>query len=214
MASRPKLTQRRRRQALEAAVEVIAEQGLGRTRVADIARRAGLSPALLLYYFRSKDELLTQALTFAEDSFYLEIWNELTEIEDPGVRLVRLITRACPASRSPEELGQWKLWIELWARALHNTEATRKRSALDVRWRSTIADIIRSGQRSGQFAPGVNAEDFAVYLAALMDGLALQVALGDPIVAPEVMRGLCLEAATRELAFDMPHDDASLTAAK
>ena len=48
MPSRPKLTQQRRLQTLDAAVEVIGEKGLADTRVADIAERAGLSPGLLL----------------------------------------------------------------------------------------------------------------------------------------------------------------------
>ena len=84
MPSRPKLTQQRRPQTLEAAVEVIGERGLCETRVADIAIQAGLSPALLLYYFGSKDNLLTEALTYAEDAFYLKTFHELSSIATPG----------------------------------------------------------------------------------------------------------------------------------
>jgi AcrR family transcriptional regulator len=205
--ARPKLTQRRRLQALEAAVEVIAEKGLGATRVADIAKRAGSSPALLLYYFRSKDELLTEALTYAEDRFYLELWHELTELDDPRARLVWLINRSCPADGSLDELGHWTLWIELWALALHHPEAGRKRRAMDLRWRSTIAEIVLLGQREGHFAREHDAELVALWLAALMDGLALQVALGDPSVTPDVMRRVCIEAATEQLRFGALIDD-------
>jgi AcrR family transcriptional regulator len=204
MASRPKLTQRRRLQTLEAAVEVIAEKGLGDTRVADIARRANLSPALLLYYFRSKDELLTEALTFAEDRFYLDTWHELTELEDPRARMIRLIERSCPVEDSQGELGEWTLWVELWARALHHPKAGSKREALDRRWRGTIAEIVRLGQQEGRFAAEVVPDEFAVRLAALMDGLALQVVLKDPAVTPEVMLRLCIGAATQQLGFSLP----------
>jgi AcrR family transcriptional regulator len=215
VASRPKLTQRRRLQALEAAVEVIAEKGLSETRVADVAARAGLSPALLLYYFRSKNELLTDALTFAEDRFYLATFHELTELDDPRLRLVRLIDLSCPTDAEGADVrGDWALWLELWARALRHPEATRKREALDRRWRNTIAEIVRAGQDEGHFDRACDADDFSIRLAALMDGLALQVVLEDPAVSPARMRRPCVEAATRQLGFAVPEGGALVASGK
>jgi AcrR family transcriptional regulator len=189
---------------LDAAVEVIAEKGLADTRVSDIAERAGLSPGLLLYYFKSKDELLTEALTYAEDRFYLEIFHEMSEISDPRERLERVITQSCLIDTASGDSSDWKLWIELWARAMHNREAAVKREALDRRWRSTIAETVRAGQEEGYFLAEVDPEDFALRLAALMDGLALQVVLGDPAVTMEKMRELCIESATQRLGFEIP----------
>ena len=48
MGTRPRLTKKRRTQMLEAAAEVIGERGLCETRIADVAERAGLSPALVV----------------------------------------------------------------------------------------------------------------------------------------------------------------------
>ncbi|CAN5729553.1 TetR/AcrR family transcriptional regulator [soil metagenome] len=202
MGARPRLTQHRRLQALEAAREVIAERGLADTRIADVAERAGLSAALLLYYFKSKDNLLTDALAFAEDRFYLETFHELAAVDGAKDRLVRLIELACPRDTSRSETGDWRLWLELWSRALRDPEAARKREALDRRWRTTIADIVRIGQRRGEFVGDQDPNEFAVRLAALIDGLALQVVLRDPEVTVETMRNLCLDMAQRELSFD------------
>jgi AcrR family transcriptional regulator len=210
--ARARLTQRRRLQALEAAVEVIAERGLGDTRVADIARRAGLSPGLLLYYFKSKDDLLTEALTFAEDRFYLETWHELTDLDDPPRRLLRLISLSCP-SGDPADPGDWTLWVELWARALRHPDSRRNREALDRRWRSTIAEIVRAGQEGGHFDGSLDADDFALGLAALIDGLALQVVLNDPSVSSDKMRRLCIETAASQLRFEVP-EEATTTAGR
>jgi AcrR family transcriptional regulator len=203
MPSRPKLTQQRRLQTLDAAVEVISEKGLADTRVADIAERAGLSPGLLLYYFRSKDDLLTEALTYAEDRFYLDTFHELSEIPDPRRRLIRLIVLSCPTDPATGDLDDWPLWIELWARAMHYPEAARKREALDRRWRNTISDIVRAGQEQGHFATEVDADDFALRLAALMDGLALQMVLKDTAVTTGKMRDLCIDTATQRLRFEL-----------
>ena len=207
--SRPKLTQQRRLQTLEAAVEVIGERGLCDTRIADIASRAGLSPALLLYYFGSKEKLLTEALTYSEDRFYLTTFHELSDVADVRIRLVRLIDLAVPPDNSRGELtGDWTLWVELWARALRDDDAAVKRAALDRRWRTTIADIVREGQRAGDFDKDVDPDEFALRLGALMDGLAIQMLLDDPDIDAVKMRRLCLETATKQLAFEIPEEAA------
>jgi AcrR family transcriptional regulator len=139
MGARPKLTQKRRTQMLEAAMEVIADRGLCDTRIADVAERAGSSPALVVYYFGTKEKLLTEALAYAEDLFYIEAFRELTGIEGASERLVRLIELACPPVVRREADEYWTLWVELWSRALRNDEAARKREALERRWRRVRA---------------------------------------------------------------------------
>jgi AcrR family transcriptional regulator len=201
MGARPRSTQKRRTQMLEAAMEVIVERGLCETRIADVAERADLSPALVVYYFGSKETLLTEALAYAEDLFYIEAFRELTGIEGATERMVRLIDLACPPVVRRESDEYWTLWVELWSRALRNDEAARKREALERRWRNTIAEVVREGQRSGEFGP-CDPERFATYLSALMDGLALQVLFGDPAVDGELVNEMCLEAAAGELGFD------------
>jgi AcrR family transcriptional regulator len=201
MGTRPKLTQKRRTQMLEAAAEVIGERGLCDTRISDIAERAGLSPALVVYYFGTKEKVLTEALAYAEDLFYIEAFRELTGIEGASEKLVRLIELACPAVERSEIDEYWALWVELWSRALRNDEAARKREALDQRWRTTIAEVVREGQRSGEFAP-CDPDRFATYLAALMDGLSLQGLLHDSAVSSELINEMCLDAAAQQLGFD------------
>jgi len=201
MSARPKLTQKRRTQMLEAAVEVIGERGLCDTRIADVAQRAGLSPALVVYYFGSREALLTEALAYAEDLFYIEAFRELTGIEGATGRLVRLIELSCPPVVRRETDEYWTLWVELWSRALRNEEAARKREALERRWRNTIAEVVREGQRSGEFGP-YDPERFATYLSALMDGLALQALFRDPAVDGRLVNEMCMDAAARELGFD------------
>jgi AcrR family transcriptional regulator len=198
----PRLTRQRRQQIIEAATLVIAERGLCETRVADIGARAGVSAALVLYYFGSKDHLLTEALTFAEDRFYLETFHELARLERARDRLVRLIDLSFPpAGATGDTRSDWVLWFELWSRALRDPEVARKREALDRRWRDTIADVVREGQRLGEFAD-VDPETFALRLASLLDGLAIQVVLGDPACPPQTVRRVALEAAGRELGFE------------
>jgi AcrR family transcriptional regulator len=195
-----RLTRSRRREILDAAIEVIAENGLCDTRVADVAKRAGLSPGLVIYYFDSKDRLLTEALTLAEDRFYLDSFHAITGVPSAWDRLRRLIEHACSLPGGNLDRG-WILWTELWSRALHDSFAAAKREALDRRWRSTIEDIVRAGVQSGEFR-SVEPGGFALHLSALMDGLAVQVILADKEVSAERMRVVCLDLAARELGVE------------
>jgi BetI-type transcriptional repressor, C-terminal len=97
-------------------------------------------------------------------------------------------------------LKEWVLWLDLRARAPRDPGVARDREALDRRWRQTIAGIVRQGQQAGEFAP-VDADDFSLFLAALIHGLAIQVVLGDPGVPAERMFDLCMATCARELGF-------------
>ena len=61
-----------------AACRVLAERGLSSTRVADIAREAGVSSAAIHYYFKSKDEVLLAALLWTGEQLHAGL-RRLTE---------------------------------------------------------------------------------------------------------------------------------------
>ena len=61
MSPRPQVDHIRKPQILNAAGEVIARKGVDATRIADVAEAAGTSPAAVIYWFESRDELLAAA---------------------------------------------------------------------------------------------------------------------------------------------------------
>ena len=80
MSPRPTTGHVRRPAILTAAAAVIAERGVIGTRIADVAERAGTSAPGVLYWFATKDELLTEALAFSDDRFYAELSGRLAEL--------------------------------------------------------------------------------------------------------------------------------------
>ena len=166
---------------------MIAERGIAATRLADVAARAGTSAPAVLYWFNSKDELLAEALTVDEERFYGELKDRMDALPRPPDKL-RLIL-----SSSAEEYD-WTLWMELWTRALRDSASGNARTRLDERWRSQIAAVIREGQAAGEFGEA-DPDDVALVLASLIDGLAVQVTLGDPAVSKERMLARGLEMA-------------------
>jgi AcrR family transcriptional regulator len=186
MSPRPTTGHVRRPAILKAAAEVIAERGVIGTRIADVAERAGTSAPGVLYWFASKDELLTEALAFSDDRFYAELSEELARIDSARDRLRRIV--ALWPSEGDEEAV---LWMELWVRALRDPQVNAARARLDARWRAAIAEVVRDGQAAGEFGP-VDPEAFALTLGALMDGFAIQLALRDPAVTPERVTEHCM----------------------
>jgi AcrR family transcriptional regulator len=211
MSPRRKLSDARRRQILKAAVQVIAEKGLCDTGIKDVADQAGTSPALVIYYFGKKDVLLAEALAFADEQFYATTADAVARLSSARDRLVELVRCACSVGEAEDDFDEWVLWLDLWARAPRDPDVARDRQALDRRWRDTITGIVHEGQAGGEFA-AVDADDFALRLAALIDGLAILVVLRDPAVTRDRMFDLCMDTCARELGFPWtPEDRAALT---
>lgn len=197
-------TKDRHQEILDAAARVITGRGLAETRISDIAEQAGVSPGLILYYFESKDRLLSEALTFANDQFYLRTSREIRRLPSAVDQLRRLVDLSVPGYL-PEygRLDEWALWIEVWVRALRDADMAKDREVLDERWRSQLADIIRAGKDSGEFTSEVDTEDLAIRLAGLIDGLAIQVVMNDSKITTTKMHSTVMEVASHLLGFSL-----------
>jgi AcrR family transcriptional regulator len=202
--TRPKQQRDRHQEILEAAAQVITDRGLAETRIQDIAARCGVSPGLILYYFESKDRLLVEALTFANDQFYLRLSRELRRMASAKDRLGRLIDMSVPGLLVEYSLlDEWALWLEIWVRALRDPEMAKEREALDRRWVQSIADVIRFGRQTGEFPPDRHdADDLAMQIGAVIDGLAIQVLLNDTVMTPRRMQEIVTDVATRLVGYE------------
>jgi len=202
--TRQKQSKDRHQEILDAAARVITDRGLAETRIQDIAERCGVSPGLILYYFESKDRLLVEALTYANDKYYLAQSRELRRITSARGQLERLVELSVPGLLDEyERLEEWALWLEIWVRALRDPSLAREREALDRRWRQSISDIVRRGRETGEFPDGNDSDELGMEIGALIDGLAVQVLLNDTVLTPARMRAVCLDVAARLIGFSL-----------
>ena len=190
----------RRDQMLAAAATLIAERGFSDTRIADVAKRVGASPALVIYYFGTKDSLLTEALRWSERSFYAAAEEMLKTTEKLRDRLEVLLDWNLMADKQPDVAGDWGLWFDLWAQAFRHPEVKKDRADLDAQWRDLIARIVQDGIDHGEIQK-VDVHEFAVMWSSLLDGLVIQVSLDDPVVTPALARRIALELADKELGL-------------
>ena len=195
------MADQRREQMLRAALEVITERGYPDTRVTDVAERAGTSPALVIYYFKTRDQLLTEALRYSEDAWYAAGTRRMAAIATAAGRLEEIIAMTCLPEEDAEPGCSWLLWLDLWAQSARNPGVAAVRQKFDERWREMIRSQVLAGQEAGEFRP-VPADDFAVTLSALLDGFAIQIALGDPSVDAGRAFQLSMRFTAGQLGFD------------
>jgi AcrR family transcriptional regulator len=200
VSPRPKVDHLRKPQIVKAAAEVLYERGLFDTRIGDIAERAGTSSPTILYYFESKDRLLEEAVDQTDREFYGRLSRGQERHKRPSGKLVHLIEET---SLGPGGISDWTLWMEVWVRARRDPGVRRSYFALDRRQRELIAEIVRDGQRSGEFDEAADPDEFALSLSGLMDGLGVQVTLGQPDVTPERMVQRCLSLASTALRCEL-----------
>jgi AcrR family transcriptional regulator len=165
-----------------------------------VAERAGTSPALVIYYFKTKDQLLTEAIRYSEDQWYEAGTRRMSMIPTAAGRLEEIVAMSCLPEADAEPDSSWSLWLDLWAQSARHPEVAGVRQKFDERWRDTICSLVVEGQEAGEFGP-VNPDDFAVLLSALLDGLAIQIALADPAVTPARAFELSMRFAAGQLGF-------------
>ncbi|MDX6580135.1 MAG: hypothetical protein QOJ47_1684, partial [Gaiellales bacterium] len=100
---------------LGAACRVIAQSGAAGLRMSEVAREAGVSSALLHYYFATRRELLGRAFAFADarvDAHVLALVGSAGSARD---RLETLLVSYLSAEAVVTE--DWVVWSELWRSA-------------------------------------------------------------------------------------------------
>jgi AcrR family transcriptional regulator len=190
----------RRDQMLAAAATLIAERGFGDTRIADVAQRVGASPALVIYYFGTKDSLLTEALRWSERSFYAATEEMLRTTPTIRRRLETLVEWTLVSDVQASLTSDWGLWFDLWAQAFRKPEVKKDRAELDAQWRDLIARVVRSAIDDGEI-DDIDVDSFSIMWASLLDGLVVQVALEDPVVDLGRARQVALDVAFKDLGL-------------
>lgn len=82
----------RRRQLLDAAVELFAERGIGEAKHADIARRVGVSTAATFVYFPTREALLASVVEEI-GRFYLALFDDLEPSQGCAREMLTLLAQ-------------------------------------------------------------------------------------------------------------------------
>lgn len=171
MARRGEIGKKRRAQIVEAAVAIIAEQGLHRLSLSAIEQRAGMSRGQLTYYFAAKEDIL-----LAVFDHMIEMMQSRKKAGEgpPGLALPpagwgRLRAFLSFFLLTPPSLPEFHaLQYAFLSEASHRDDYKRRLAALYEEWRSGMArDMTES-----MALPDARA--FATFVQAILHGLAMQ----------------------------------------
>lgn len=162
----------RRMQVMEATIQSLAERGFSRTTVTDVAARAGISHGLVLFHFRSKENLLAETLDYLAEEYRLN-WKSALESagNSPEEQLVALINADFkPAICTPDRLSAWcSYWGESQSRPLYQSRC----GANDALYNSTLVGLIKA--MNGQHGYAVDPERTARLIRIMTDGVWLDL---------------------------------------
>ncbi|MFC4105411.1 TetR/AcrR family transcriptional regulator [Micromonospora zhanjiangensis] len=181
---------------LRTACDVIVERGLANTRTADVANAAGVSQALVFYHFATKERLLARAFAYAAEQDLARLDAVMRSAAPPLTKLKRIIKLYSPAGRSTS----WAMWIDGWAESLRTPELEKVSRRLDLRWKQDLTTIIAAGVLDGTFTCADPA-GAAWRINALMDGLAVQVAVHDRVITRRQLTEWVRLATAREVGL-------------
>jgi AcrR family transcriptional regulator len=188
-----------RERILHAACELIAERGINGARIAQIAKTAGVSTALVHYHFQTREVLLAETLDYAFDLasvVRLRPAGENGSSDSAAKRLADVVEQSLPTTDPGRR--EWKLWAELWLGAARDPSLRPIAAQMYARYRTWIAAAVAEGVAAGEFV-SVDPVKTADLAMALIDGLGLRVLLRDPSMPLEQARERIGEILAREL---------------
>jgi AcrR family transcriptional regulator len=181
---------------LQAACRVVVRDGAHGLRMAEVAREAGVSKALLHYYFSTRQELVRAAFAYSS-----ELWDGAVEVQlaraPNGARRVEAYLLASVDAGEPYDEHR-ALWNEVWSSLRVDSDLRPLVSDAYRAWIDRLASLVEEGRADGSVPTEVSARAAGRRLAAVADGLDSMLYLG--LVDRRKARRLLRESIQHELA--------------
>lgn len=190
------LADARRAQVIDAALDVIAERGVAKTRLVDVAEAAGVSIGLLQHYFRKRETMLRAAFEEALRQTFADFDAIAAEEPEPLPRLVSYLRQSVMSRR-------WPVWLEFWGVSYREPTLRDQSATLYDEWVAAFHTAVTDGVEAGVFHPRVPPQDVADRLVAQIDGLAVRTLLAHDSIPRERAFRLLMEQVEEDLGVSL-----------
>jgi TetR/AcrR family transcriptional repressor of bet genes len=165
----------RRRQLIEATLQVVAERGLMGTKVSDVTERAGLSVGAVNHHFTSKEELLTATLACLAEELQAQWYPVVLETGlGPADKLGAIVDCLYdPKVCTPVKIA---VWFAFFGDAHYRQVYRDMVKAFDHERTTAIAGVIAALKDDGGY-PEADPDVIAQSIESLADGLWLALLL-------------------------------------
>lgn len=174
MPGRKASEETRRSQIIRAASDVASRRGLEALTVRLVATRAGLSTGLVLFHFKTKDQLVIALLDHVlATTTVLHVTEDIARIASPLDRLLALLSREMDRlSREPRRI---RLFFDFWAMGFRDRRIRVKMQAELDRYREAFRPMAQEVLRAEpERFPRVTAEGLAAVAVSFIKGCAVQ----------------------------------------
>ena len=181
---------------VRAAYRLIASKGIERTTLQDITDAAGVSKALAIYYFKTKENLLLATIRWVLGRVAERMTGVVASVEAPDEKVRAMVDAIFVDPRRNRDF--YLAYTALIGEAARN----ERFNELNVTFRSIMnaayADLIRSGEGTAFAVESV--DEAAMGVRALIDGLFLQwLEESDWAALHERYKALCARSILRYL---------------
>jgi TetR/AcrR family transcriptional regulator, fatty acid metabolism regulator protein len=174
----------RRGEILGAATRAFARKGYHATRVADIAREAGVAQGTVYLYFGSREEILVSAFEVFADGMMAGV-RAAVEADDPALDRLRSVVRAVLSSMEADpDLS--RVMLDFWSAGTFGARDPEEGPRIDLgkvyaEYRGLFAGLLEQARREGDVRDDLPEGAPAVIVGAI-EGVMLQwiVAPGAP----------------------------------
>ncbi|APO66775.1 transcriptional regulator BetI [Rhizobium gallicum] len=181
----------RRKALVDAALRVIADHGTLSVTMSDIARQAGVSPALAHHYFGSKEQLLIETVRSLLRQLRDDTVTALKAARTPREKLSAVIRVSFQADQfAPETIAAW---LAFYAEAQRSEETRHFLVIYARRLRSNLLANLK------KLCPPDAAGRIAEGAAAMIDGLYIRQSLKSAPINIEASIGLTEDYVTMQL---------------
>ena len=150
---------------LRAAIKVFARGGYFNSKVADIAREAGVADGTVYLYFKNKDDILVSIFNHEMDEALSRGRAALAEIDDPVEKVKRVVRAHLERFSTDRDLAVvFQVELRGSTKFMEQFSATRVTDYLEL-----IRGVIEDGQERGVFRRGLNSTIAAKILFGAVD---------------------------------------------
>jgi AcrR family transcriptional regulator len=163
----------RRALVLDQVVAVLADRGYAGTRFIDVSEASGVAVSTLQGYFGSREDMLIEAFRHATSVAVAAMDELAAQFDDPWQQLVAMVDRGLSTN-----VATWRMLMEFWTAAAHDTELQEHAAALAEQYREPFIDAVGRGIESGAFTPRFDTAAIVEAVVANIVGLLYPVVLG------------------------------------
>ena len=167
---RKPLREQRRKEIQEALYRCLLTKPYRETTIKDIGREAGLNPAMLHYYFQSKEDILLCFIDDVFDHYRNRFAQEIGSLREEGLprgELLREVFHFINLQITMDRRLQ-TAFIRIWELALSNPHVRTRVNKIYAEWIQLLGEIIHTPDRDPAWS-----KRLAMSLAAFHEGVGL-----------------------------------------